>query len=159
MSGMVWPATGRPPDIDNWINLLGMQNGNCGICQRHFASIGTPNRRVAMPMLDHDHDTGLVRGLLCCSCNVKLGRPPDYCGAAKSVCSYLKDPPAMQNIEGGILPLLPYTPSISARLKGGYATSRNGPGIWAVAPLGERHGGLQVEHSERIRSRWLETHQ
>lgn len=46
------------------------QDGRCGICgihQRH------ESRQLA---LDHDHDTGLVRGLLCTSCNLQEGWQP-----------------------------------------------------------------------------------
>lgn len=43
------------------------QEGKCDICGKHQDN---ENRRLA---LDHDHETGVVRGLLCFSCNSKLG--------------------------------------------------------------------------------------
>ena len=43
-----------------WNSMLASQGGNCAICEK------TPT------VVDHDHKTGLVRGLLCYSCNLKL---------------------------------------------------------------------------------------
>jgi hypothetical protein len=49
------------------------QGGVCAICSQPETTIdprlGTP-RRLAV---DHDHETNLVRGLLCRKCNVALG--------------------------------------------------------------------------------------
>lgn len=41
-----------------------LQQGRCAICSK------VPKRRLD---LDHDHETGELRGLLCWSCNTKLG--------------------------------------------------------------------------------------
>ncbi len=50
--------------------LLVGQNGRCGICQNEF--------RVEKEIhVDHCHSTGVVRGLLCNSCNNGLGRFKD----------------------------------------------------------------------------------
>lgn len=44
------------------------QGGACGICGfKHADSFKGLH-------LDHDHKTGKVRGLLCCACNLALGR-------------------------------------------------------------------------------------
>lgn len=44
-----------------------IQSGRCPICEKHQTEIGT------IFHVDHDHATGKVRGLLCVSCNMKLG--------------------------------------------------------------------------------------
>lgn len=46
--------------------MVDAQKGLCAICQRECSS----GRRLAV---DHDHVTGKARGLLCTSCNIRLG--------------------------------------------------------------------------------------
>lgn len=42
----------------------------CGICDWRFGTQDPPMRR---PVIDHDHDTGAARGVLCGRCNVAMG--------------------------------------------------------------------------------------
>lgn len=61
------------------------QDGCCAICLAPL--VGGP-RPVNV---DHDHDTGLVRGLLCLHCNTALGHfrdSPDICRAAADYLEY-----------------------------------------------------------------------
>jgi hypothetical protein len=50
--------------VEQFDAILESQNGRCAICRDSFGE-----RRAA---LDHDHNTGAVRGLLCVSCNTRL---------------------------------------------------------------------------------------
>ncbi|AXN53523.1 endonuclease VII [Gordonia phage Ronaldo] len=62
------------------------QGGKCAICQR---AIGK-RRKLAV---DHDHDTGEVRGILCQPCNFTvLGRYDKE--ALQRAIDYLENPPA-----------------------------------------------------------------
>ncbi|MEU8683182.1 endonuclease VII domain-containing protein [Streptomyces sp. NPDC048611] len=73
-----------PGDYDR---LYALQNGVCAICQRATGK----TRRLSV---DHDHETGLVRGLLCRPCNSMLGHgrdDPKFFGRA---ATYLIQPPA-----------------------------------------------------------------
>ena len=45
--------------------MLLKQEGKCAICKMLFEE--------TKPNIDHDHDTGAVRGLLCSPCNIVLG--------------------------------------------------------------------------------------
>jgi len=44
------------------------QGGRCAICRT-----GAPGSRRTLWCVDHDHRTGVVRGLLCFTCNVGIG--------------------------------------------------------------------------------------
>lgn len=48
--------------------------------------------------IDHDHDTGAVRGVLCQFCNVGLGMFRDNIEALESAISYLKEPPGIGEV-------------------------------------------------------------
>lgn len=52
---------------DGYNNLLMKQGGKCAVCGEVSGSF----------KVDHDHDTGLVRGLLCNKCNLGLGHFKD----------------------------------------------------------------------------------
>ncbi len=58
-------------DDDLYEELLRLSGDRCWICARPE---GVPGRRLAV---DHDHRTGAVRGLLCTSCNRRLGKTVD----------------------------------------------------------------------------------
>lgn len=61
------------------------QDYKCAVCGVEDLSDG---RRLAV---DHNHDTGDVRGLLCSNCNTGIGLLQDSPEVASSAASYLKD--------------------------------------------------------------------
>ncbi len=61
--------------------LEASQDGRCAIC--HSGSAETLH-------IDHDHETGVVRGLLCNSCNVGLGHFKDSHELLAAALEYLK---------------------------------------------------------------------
>lgn len=67
--------------------------GLCAICGN--AEYGKhQNGRVNDLAIDHDHDTGQVRGLLCNSCNRGLAGFKDNIGLLSKAAEYLAAPPA-----------------------------------------------------------------
>lgn len=54
--------------LDNYNQMFIEQNGCCAVCGKHQSKF---QRRLAV---DHNHETGKVRGLLCPNCNTLLGR-------------------------------------------------------------------------------------
>lgn len=77
---------------DYW-NLYHFQGGVCFICRRATGK----TRRLTV---DHDHKTGLVRGLLCRPCNTFLGHLRDEIEAFGRASEYLTDPPFARMIRG-----------------------------------------------------------
>lgn len=62
-------------------NLL-KQGEKCAVCKEGCST----GRRLAV---DHDHDTGITRGLLCFPCNVSLGKLKDSPAILASALRYL----------------------------------------------------------------------
>ncbi len=58
--------------IEDYHELLNIQNNVCAICGQ--PETAKNSKGEIRPLgIDHDHKTGLVRGLLCHKCNVGLG--------------------------------------------------------------------------------------
>ncbi|MGL6095001.1 MAG: endonuclease VII domain-containing protein [Fimbriiglobus sp.] len=58
--------------VEDYDRLFAEQGGRCAICRKPPTVDGTPNGRGKL-FIDHDHDTGEVRGLLCNDCNLTIG--------------------------------------------------------------------------------------
>jgi hypothetical protein len=69
--------------IDAFNEMLEKQNHKCAICLTD--NWGTPNAAV-----DHNHETGKIRGLLCRRCNIVLGMYEDNLDLFQKSISYLK---------------------------------------------------------------------
>ena len=68
---------------DDYNTMLDKQNGGCAICG---------NRCLTFKALsvDHDHETGTVRGLLCNACNISLGKMKDSPALLRKAADYLE---------------------------------------------------------------------
>ena len=64
-------------------DILKQQNGRCAICERG-------QKLDSVLCVDHDHDTGQVRGLLCNQCNTGIGLLQDSIGMLASAIIYLE---------------------------------------------------------------------
>lgn len=84
-----------------YLALYQAQGGACYICRKK-----PKTRRLAV---DHNHETGEVRGLLCAGsergCNVLIGDIRDNIDTARRIVAYLQDPPARALREGREIPL------------------------------------------------------
>lgn len=76
-------------NVGDFERLLEEQNGKCSICEVKFSPIrGDQNLR---PRIDHCHDTGRVRGLLCNRCNRAIGLFGDDQSVLKRAAKYLAE--------------------------------------------------------------------
>jgi hypothetical protein len=77
-------AYGLTPE--KWDEMLAAQGGVCAICK----GPGWPDRFGRRFHVDHDHQTGRIRGLLCVSCNRALGFLLDDPERARAAAAYLE---------------------------------------------------------------------
>lgn len=71
---------------EQYAAMLEKQGGKCAIC-----AAKKPGGRTKMFFIDHCHNTGAVRGLLCMRCNTGLGLFLDSQKFLLNAISYLKE--------------------------------------------------------------------
>ena len=71
--------------LDDYNTMLFEQNGCCAICNTHHTEF---SKALAV---DHCHETGKVRGLLCTCCNSAIGKFRDDIELLKSAIKYLNN--------------------------------------------------------------------
>lgn len=71
--------------------MLNLQNGVCAICRNSLPKRIKRGGEVKLFCVDHDHETGLNRGLLCDDCNLLLGFAKDNLEILKAAIDYLKE--------------------------------------------------------------------
>ncbi len=66
------------------------QNGLCAICQQPETTVHNMANITQLLAIDHDHETGKVRGLLCRACNQGLGCFREDIGNLTRAIEYLR---------------------------------------------------------------------
>lgn len=79
-----WKFHGINMTMDIYNQMFAEQHGCCAICGTHQTEL---KRKLAV---DHDHETGEIRGLLCGKCNVALGGCGDNLESVMRFVEYLK---------------------------------------------------------------------
>jgi hypothetical protein len=69
--------------IEDYNTLLEKQNNTCAICQQE-------NKHKRAFHVDHCHETGKIRGLLCHSCNTGIGSLKDNIELLRAAINYLE---------------------------------------------------------------------
>lgn len=64
------------------------QNALCAIC--HLPETIVRHGRLSTLAVDHDHNTGAIRGLLCNRCNLLLGKSADSPVLLRAAAAYLE---------------------------------------------------------------------
>jgi hypothetical protein len=71
-------------DRNEYLSLLQSQGGKCPICGN-----STPGGKGQTFVVDHDHKTGNIRGLLCHKCNTAIGLMKDNPHVLRGAIDYL----------------------------------------------------------------------
>lgn len=74
--------------LEEYLDMAEAQNYVCAICHKENFALNTCHSGVLV--VDHDHKTGLNRGLLCHNCNRALGLLKDDIESVKNCLSYLE---------------------------------------------------------------------
>jgi hypothetical protein len=74
---------------EEYVNLWAKQDGKCAICDRPDEKIGKRGYNTTL-VVDHDHQTGQIRGILCRKCNSGLGMFEDSVESLRAAVQYLQ---------------------------------------------------------------------
>jgi len=69
---------------DMFLDMRARQHERCASCGKPFSEL------TKAPAVDHDHKTGIVRGLLCTGCNFAVGHSGDSPSRLRSCADYLE---------------------------------------------------------------------
>lgn len=75
-------------DVQQVEEMYKKLNGHCPICLEKMVIGGSKNNSIN---IDHDHKNGAVRGLLCSSCNIGIGRFQDNFVLLLRAAKYLQN--------------------------------------------------------------------
>lgn len=78
---------------DEWDEILEYQGGLCPLCEEKNAKSGKNKGKPKPLNTDHDHKSGLTRGILCTGCNYRLKEWMTIEWLEKTL-KYMKHPPA-----------------------------------------------------------------
>lgn len=79
---------GITPDHYNQMVLI--QNNCCAICGKPETAVHNKTKKVQKLAVDHNHETGEVRGLLCQDCNRGLGKFHENITSLENAIKYLR---------------------------------------------------------------------
>lgn len=88
LDGQLRKKYGADFGVENFNAMLKDQQGLCAVCQQKEVARGRKGG-VKLLAIDHDHQTGKVRGLLCQACNRLLGYARDNSAILRSAAEYL----------------------------------------------------------------------
>lgn len=74
--------------LDEYLNMAEKQNFKCALCNKENFAMG--ERHSGVLVVDHDHKTGEIRGLLCHNCNRALGLLHDNLEIIDKIRPYLE---------------------------------------------------------------------
>lgn len=72
--------------LDDYDKMVDQQNGRCAVCEE----LPTDRKARSSLVVDHCHNTGKVRGLLCDLCNTAIGKMRDDADLVLKAARYLQ---------------------------------------------------------------------
>jgi hypothetical protein len=79
--------------LEEYIELYRKQEGCCFICHKPGLAFSSSSQKGRVLVVDHDHETGEVRALLCSNCNALIGMAHEKPGLLEKMYKYLTQPP------------------------------------------------------------------
>lgn len=76
-------------DLIAWEALFAKQKGVCAICEQPEIKFNNKSGRTQKLCVDHNHETNIVRGLLCNRCNRVLGLVKEDSGILNRMIQYV----------------------------------------------------------------------
>lgn len=76
---------------EDYDRFLLQQDKKCAICRKEEIDIDKRNNKIRELAVDHSHETGKVRGLLCGKCNKAIGLLKDSTELLTNAINYLKE--------------------------------------------------------------------
>lgn len=77
--------------VEDFHKMMEVQEGKCLICSFEFCVSAEMSDLFKVACIDHCHDSGKVRGLLCRSCNSGLGQFKDSAALLEEAAKYLRN--------------------------------------------------------------------
>jgi len=75
--------------LEEYQQMWEEQGGVCKVCGRPEGRVTNPEGKVSSLSVDHNHETGEVRGLLCHACNTALGQLNEDPAIIQNLLGYL----------------------------------------------------------------------
>lgn len=97
--------------IGEYQQIVEEQDGLCAVCRQPETADGRHGETKELAV-DHDHETGEIRGLLCHRCNTALGLVNDDTKILRAMASYLEKDSGRE--QGGTMGAGGLEPSTSA---------------------------------------------
>lgn len=76
--------------IEDFDAMFAAQSGVCAICSKPERAVDKKTQQIRDLAVDHDHETGAVRGLLCSGCNTSLGAMNDDPKLLRAAADYIE---------------------------------------------------------------------
>ncbi len=82
--------------LERYDGMAAAQGGVCAICRRPETRLSTTGAVRRFMSVDHDHATGVIRGLLCSQCNAGIGHFLDDPALLIAAAAYLSGQPTVE---------------------------------------------------------------